>query len=352
MRRGAPTARRLALALKAALLVSLMVAALNACASGVTTSRPTPSPLPVVTLPSPLAAYHVYISDLSTGDVVLLGAYTYQVSRSVHGLALSADGRTLLVTDVSNNRVVGLAGAGSGVPTSRFATVGAQPVHAAATSDGKTLFVTNFGGASVSVVDTATWTTRKEIAVLDRPHAIILSPDGHYAYVTCYGGAAIAVLDTAREDLAATIPLPTPSAPYGLALSADGRYLYIGDNLNNKLFVLDTASRQVVARVPVGAKPALLARSSDGTRLYVANGQSHSVTVLDLARDPAHPVPLRDVPVDGYPHGLAVTPDGRYVVVANTISGNLSVIDAESDLVIATIASPVLRYPNDVLITS
>jgi YVTN family beta-propeller protein len=349
MRRGAATRRRMRWALTG--LLTLVVALLAGCASAATATQPTPAPLPTVTLPAPLAAYHVYISDLSTGDVILLGASTRRVSRSVHGLGLSADGRTLLVTDVGRNRVLGLAPNGSNAGEPRAAPVGTQPVHVAATPDGRILFVTNFGGASVSVVDAATWTTRKEIAVPDRPHAIVLSPGGRYAYVSCYGGAAIAVLDTAAEDLAATLPLPAPSAPYGLALSADGRYLYTSDNLNGKLLVLDTADRQVVASVPVGAKPALIARAPDGARLYVANGLSHSVTVLDTSRDAAHPVPLREVPVDGYPHGLAVTPDGRYVVVANTISGNLSVIDATTDLVVATIASPVLQYPNDVLIT-
>lgn len=344
---GVGTRRRLGWALT----VMLALACLGGCASAATASKPIPTPLPTVALPAPLAGYRVYISDLSTGDVILLGVSTRHAARSVHGLALSADGRTLLVTDVSQNRLLGLAPGGASADDARSAPVGTQPVHVAATPDGRTLFVTNFGGASVSVVDAATWTTRKAIAVPDRPHAIVLSPDGRYAYVSCYGGAAIAVLDTAQETLATTIPLPAPSAPYGLALSADGRYLYAGDNLNSKLLVLATTSRQVVASVPVGAKPALLARSPDGARLYVANGQSHSVTVLDTARDPAHPVPLREVPVDGYPHGLAVTPDGRYVVVANTISGNLSVIDAATDLVVATVASPVLQYPNDVLIT-
>ncbi len=314
------------------------------------TSRPSVSTaaLPILPLPGQLSGYHIFVTDLVTGDLSELGIATTHVSRSIHGLGLSSDGQTLYVTDISGSRVIAYALHGATLGDTHAAPVGNSPVHMVETLDGRTIYVTNFGGASISVIDVATWTQKRTIAVPAAPHAIVLSPDGRLAYVSCYGGAAIAVLDTQQATLAATITLPTGSQPYGIALSRDGRFLYASDNLTGRVFVVDTRSRQLLPAVLVGNHPALIARSPDGATLYVTNGGSHSVTALDIGSNPARPRVRATISVDGYPHGLALTPDGRYLVVANTISRNISVIDTQSEQVIATI--PGEKFPNDVII--
>jgi YVTN family beta-propeller protein len=305
--------------------------------------------LPLLRLPPQLAGYHIFVADLDTGDVAELGIQTLHVARSIHGLGLAADGRTLYVSAISDGRLDAFALADGRLSTEHGAPVGDQPVHMVNTLDGRTIFVTNFESGTVSVVDAATWRHVKDITVPARPHGIVLSPDGRWAYVACYGAAAIAVIDTASATLAATILMPQPSQPYGIAISPDGRYVYASDNLLGRLLVVDTAARKYVRSVPIGVHPALIARSPDGRTIYVTNGVSHSVSVLDIGADPARPV-VRGTPVmvDGYPHGLAVTPDGRYVVVANTLGGDLSVIDTRTETVVATIKGE--QDPNDVII--
>ena len=353
-RRGGRRGKSAATSLGAlALLVFLL--ALGGCGSSSqppASSQQPPAATTAVplTLPPQLAGYHIFVTDLLTGNVAELGQRTVHVASSVHGLGLSDDGQTLYVTDINGDRVEAYALAGGVIASTAAhgAAVGAQPVHMVATPDGSRIFVTNFGGQTVSVIATATWTSVASITVPAKPHAIVLSPDGRLAYAACYGGAAVAVIDTASATLTATIPLPAHAEPYGLAISRDGRYLYTSDNLNNRLDVLDSTTRQVVASVALGERPALIARSADGATLYVTNGASHSVSVFDLAHDPAHPASRATINVDGYPHGLALTPDGRYLIVANTLGKDLSVIATASDTVIATI--PAERFPNDVVI--
>jgi YVTN family beta-propeller protein len=220
-----------------------------------------------------------------------------------------------------------------------------------AARDGRTVYVTNFQGASVSVVDTRSWTKTKDIAVPDRPFDAVLSPDGRFVYVACYGGSAVAVIDAASASLAGTIALPQGTQPYGIAISPDGRYVYASDNANGQLLVLDANARSYLRAVPIGAKPALIARSPDGATLYVANGQAHSVSILDIGKDAAQPALRASVDVGGgYPHGIAVTPDGRYAVVATTFGKHLAVIDTATQRVVATAAAE--QDPNDVLITA
>lgn len=335
----------------AALAVALLVATaslLVGCgSSGAVT--PTPTPIATLTLPPQLSGYSVFVTDVLTGNMAELGKHTWHVARSIHGLGLSADGKTLYVTDVATNRLIAFD-LSSGTPREiHNVGVGAYPVHMVATRDGGTIFVTSFGGASVAVVDGHSWTLRATIITPDRPHSIVISPDGQWVYTGCYGGAAIAVINVAHDTLAATIPLPQAAEPYGLAISPNGRYLYASDNLTGRLFVVDAQTRQVVSSVSVGLHPALIARSPDGKTIYTANGGSHSVSVIDISHDPAHPTVRATVGVTGYPHGIAVTPDGRYVVVANTLGKDLAVIDVATLRVVATI--PGEQFPNDVLIT-
>ncbi len=330
------------------MLVVALAVLLTGCApSAAATTAPTP--LASLTLPPQLSRYAIFVTDVLTGNMAELGHHTWHVAQSIHGLGLSADGKTLYVTDVATNRLIAFD-LSSGTPRETHSVgVGAYPVHMVATRDGGTIFVTSFGGASVAVVDAHTWKLRVMIATPARPHSIVISPDGQWAYTGCYGGAAIAVINVASASLAATIPLPQSAEPYGLAISPNGRYLYASDNLTGRLFVVDTRARRVVDTVAVGLHPALIARSPDGKTLYVANGGSHSMSVLDISHDPSRPTVRATVGVTGYPHGIAVTPDGRYIVVADTLGKNLAAIDASALKVIATI--PGERFPNDVLIT-
>jgi YVTN family beta-propeller protein len=309
----------------------------------------TSAPLAILTLPAPLAPYSVFVTDLLTGDMAEVGRHTVHVAQSIHGLGLSADGKTLYVTDVAANRLFAFDLSGGAPHETHSVAVGPNPVHMVATHDDGTIFVSNFGGETVTVVDGHTWKVRSTITTPGGPHSILLSPDGQQVYVGCYRGSAIAIIDAASASLAATIPLPQSAQPYGLAISPDGRYVYASDNFTGRMFVVDTRTRTVVNSVQVGLHPALIARSPDGKTLYIANGGSHTVSVIDIGSDPMRPTVRKTIPVTGYPHGIAVTPDGRYVVVANTLGKDLSVIDTGTLSVIATI--PGERYPNDVLIT-
>jgi YVTN family beta-propeller protein len=297
-----------------------------------------------------LAGYHIFVTDLQTGTLAELGGEAVRVAESIHGLGLAVDGHTLYVSDIAGNALVAYPVQAGRLGAPRRVSVGKAPVHMVQTLDGRTIYVTNFGESSVSVVDVATWRQRATIPVPASPHGITISPDGRWIYVACVNGGAVAVIDAAAASLAGTITLPLGAHPYGVALSRDGRYLYVPDNFAARLFVVDTLTRRVVSEAPIGLRAALVARSSDAATLYVTNGASGTVSVLDIGTNPAHPSVHATVRVGTYPHGLALTPDGRYLVVANTLGDSLSVIATAGDQVVATV--PGDRYPNDVIAVS
>ena len=312
-------------------------------------TAPTATATPPATLPLPplLGAYHIFVSDLLSGDVYSLGAQTFPAARSTHGLGLSPDGKSLYATDSVGDQLLVFHLSGGRLSDEHAVKVGAQPVHMVASPDGRYVFVTNFSGASVSVVDTRTWRVVRTIVTPAAPHSIVTSPHGRYAYVACYLGAAIAIIDIARQALVGTIALPPLTRPYGLGISRDGHYLYASDNFSGRLFTLDALARRALTSTQVGLRPALIARSPDGATLYVANGASHDLSIVDIASDPAAPRVIATTPLEGYPHGVSVTPDGRYISVADTVSGDVSIVDALSHEVIATVTG--MKYPNDTL---
>lgn len=319
-----------------------------------TAPTPTTPALPVLATIDQLRAYHVFVTDLGTGDLAELGQATVNGGKSLHGIAFSPDGKRVYVGDVAESRVVAFDVTGARPRQVLSVTVGLSPVHFAFTQGGRYVYVTNFGGASISVIDTTSGTVIATIQTPQGPHGLVSSPDGKRLYVACLNGQVLAVIDTTTNTLAQTIPLPDNAHPYSVVSDTAGRYLYITDNFLGRVLVLDTTRLQNPAQAVVGGgkagqQPVLLAISPDGKHLYVTNSGGN-LSVLDIAAHPTQPALLATVVVGRSPHGVAVTPDGRYIIVANILSGNLSVVDATSNQVIATL--PAEKYPNDVAIVA
>lgn len=338
----------------AGLLAVFCLLFINACAPPAPSAEPTPTPtLPVLDAPPQLAAYHVFVTDIGNGDLAEVGRGTINGGKSLHGLALSPDGQVVYATDIADNRIDLFDATGSAPRFLRSVTVGLYPVHVAFGQGGRFAYVTNFQGATVSVVDVAQSKVIATIQTPAGPHGLTASPDGRFIYVACLNGQALAVIDTATNTLAQTLMLPANAHPYSVVAGKGGRYLYITDNFFGRVLVVDTTklhdpARAVVGGAAAGQTPVLLAIAPDGRRLYITNSGGN-LTVLDLGSNPTHPKLVATVPVGRSPHGVAVSPDGRYVIVANIQSGDLSVIDAADDAVVATIRAE--KNPNDVLIT-
>ena len=62
--------------------------------------------------------------------------------------------------------------------------------------DGKRVFVSNGGDASVSVIDVASNTITATIGVGQRPWNMALTPDGKKLYVACGRSGVVSVIDT------------------------------------------------------------------------------------------------------------------------------------------------------------
>jgi YVTN family beta-propeller protein len=121
------------------------------------------------------------------------------------------------------------------------------------------------------------------------PNALVVSPDGTRVYVVNRGEATISVVDTGTFTVTRTFPLGFGS-PNGIAITASGKRAYVGTGLG-RIIVID------LTRVPdTGLDPVIdvidddaifavngLSISPDGTRLLAAdtgNDQLHFVNIV------------------------------------------------------------------------
>ncbi|MEO8661432.1 MAG: bifunctional YncE family protein/alkaline phosphatase family protein [Bryobacteraceae bacterium] len=156
--------------------------------------------------------------------------------------------------------------------------VGLVPYETVLSPDGSRLFVSNWSGKSVSIVDPLSARELKRVPVGANPNAMVLSSDGRL-FVACSAADTVVTIDANTGDVLQTISTrlypraPNGSTPNALALDARRNILYVANADNNALQVIDVADRtnaRVLGFVPTGWYPSALALTEDGAKLVIA----------------------------------------------------------------------------------
>jgi len=224
-------------------------------------------------------------------------------------------------------------------PLGREVNLGLFPTGLALSNDGRVMLVTNNGFLfqSLTVVDTATLKTKDlRIGALGGNVlflGVALSPDGHTGYASGRTEADIEdVVYTATISAAPDITLGTPiklpegSFPAGMAMSPDGSRLYVAENLINLLAVIDTQTQTVIASIPVGQQPWGVAVHPTLPQVYVTNRVDKTVSIVDTEQLQE----IATVQTGNGPNAVAVSPNGGKIFVANATSDDLTVFDVNA----------------------
>jgi len=216
----------------------------------------------------------------------------------------------------------------------------------AISADGKTLVAANNYNDSISVVDTATGTVRYEYDL--RPYASSGAPagtkGGTFPYsVVLNGTVAYVGCDRDREVVAVDVASPTAGAllariqldgnPNGMTLSADGSNLYVAQDNQDQVAVIDTASSKVIHKIDTrgparldfppnttGAAPTAVAINQATKTLYAVNAGSNSIAVIPLSGPHAFKT-IGLIPTAYDPTDVAFSADGSWMYIINGKSG-------------------------------
>ncbi|WP_316736108.1 gliding motility-associated C-terminal domain-containing protein [Pedobacter aquatilis] len=229
------------------------------------------------------------------------------------------------VVNLSNNLVVAT------IP------VGLNPTNVDISPDGSLVYVGNYHGGSISVIDAAANTVKKNIITEDYQTGFVLSKNGNYIYAL-HGNGNFSVINTKTNEVVKTLRLNIST--YSLCASPDGKYIYIAAAYNDDVSVFDTQTNTIAYKIPIGAGSNTVTLSPDGLSLYVT-ARDNSIKVINtVTRSITSTIQIP------YPYATAISPDGKNLYVTSRAGGNsvivINKINTIDNTIIASI--PVGEY--------
>src|SRR5216684_4198297 len=212
----------------------------------------------------------------------------------------------------------------------------------AITADGTTLVAANNYNDSISVIDTASGTVRYEYDL--RPYASSGAPNGTkggtFPYsVVLNGTVAYVGCDRDREVVAVNVASPSAGAlvariqldgnPNGMTLSADGASLYVAQDNQDQVAVIDTKTNKLTNKIDTrgparldfppnttGAAPTAVTINQTTKTLYSVNAGSNSIAVIPLSGPQAFKTSGL-IPTAYDPTDVAFSADGSWMYIIN-----------------------------------
>lgn len=271
------------------------------------------------------------------------------------GLVFSPDGNTLYAAGGNDDAVYAYTRSGSSwAPSAKIALghggkgvgLSVQPNASglAISADGKTLVVANNYNDSISVIDTASATVRYEhdlrpyfannegtpgVAGGTFPFAVVIKGNG-IAYVSSDRDREVVAVDISSASAGHLIArIKVDGNALGMTLDAAQSRLYVAQDNADQVSVIDTGSNTVVARIDARAPTGLIAGpkytgaatfgvslSPDGNTLYAVNAGANSIAVIPLTGPNAGTV-AGLIPTAYEPHDIAFSPDGSWMYIVN-----------------------------------
>jgi len=116
------------------------------------------------------------------------------------------------------------------------------------------------------------------------PDAVAIDETANRIYVANYVGDSVTVVDGATMKSVATVA--AGHHPQALALDGKRHRIFVANTHSNNATVIDGATNRALATIPAGMHPYAVIVDPDSGDAYVANYGSHPVTKLDLEHLP------------------------------------------------------------------
>jgi YVTN family beta-propeller protein len=206
-----------------------------------------------------------------------------------------------------------------------------EPHHMALTPDGRSLVVGDTAGNALFFLDPRTGVLQRTITMSD-PYQIVFSPDGRYLTVAGLARDQIDIYNAQTMRLLHRIPAHT--MPSHINYSPDSRTVFVSLQVSGELIAIDTATGQVAWQKPVGNTPAGVLWH-DGMVMVGIMGEAHVAEV-----DPRTGDVIGTIPTKPGAHVMFIPPGGRIIYVTDRESGYISILDAKTLAVLKTVHMP------------
>jgi DNA-binding beta-propeller fold protein YncE len=213
---------------------------------------------------------------------------------------------------------------------------GRRPSELALTPDGKRVLVTGTfsGELTVLALDGEKLTPVRSLRLGFEPRGVAVAPDGDVAYVALTTAGAVAVVDL--KELKEVARVPVGRWPRYLALSPDGKRMAVGVNGEGGIAVVDTKVRRTLyVEDFTGINLGQMRTSADGKYVYFPwmVYRHNPITTFNIRQGWVLASRIARVRLDGKarreaisldpqgraiadPHGLTLSPDEKTLVCA------------------------------------
>jgi DNA-binding beta-propeller fold protein YncE len=222
------------------------------------------------------------------------------VLREPHHVALSPDGKSLLIGDTVGNEMLFLDPATAAIQK-RLPM--ADPYQLGFSPNGRFLVVNGLARNQVDVYDAGSLQLLKRFPIASMPSHLAFAPDSGRVFVSLQGTDSLVAIDLNR--LAVLWVQKIGKTPAGV-LWHDGKVL-VADMGTDYVAVVEPSDGRVVNRIHTGNGAHNLFLSPDRKIIWVNNRVGGTTTSLDAASL----APIRSYKIPGGPDDIDFAPDGR-----------------------------------------
>lgn len=284
------------------------------------------------------------------------------------GVSLSPDAKRAYVTNFGqhNGHNIDIFDATTLAPIDHIDVAG-NVVESVLSTDGSTIYASNFLRNSVQFIDVKSKRVTKEISTGTHPKILVVSPDGKFLFAANWSGNSVTQIEIASGKVVRTLPaglnprgmaitkggalyaanfngasidvfrgselsdrhrFPACAIPRHLALSVDEKQLFVSCYHDSMLQAVDLASEKVVHQLHVGSSPKTIEVSRDGRWIWSADygKETNSVSVVDTEDWTAR---VYAVPGMDHGSGLTIFPDGKRALVTGWYDNHVYLVGFE-----------------------
>ena len=207
----------------------------------------------------------------------------------------------------------------------RTVPVGAMPQAIALNRTTNKIYVPNFVGNTVSVIDGDSDAVIATVAVGKAPYSVAVNETTNRIYVPNNTDNTVSVINGGTDSVEATVA--AGNAARAAAVNATTNKIYVTNYTAASVSVIDGATNTVTTTVTVGSRPIAVAVNETTNKIYVANYWGDSVSVIDGTDDTVD----ETVTVGSDPRHLAVNETTNKVYVVDYRGPSVTVIDGEDN---------------------
>lgn len=173
----------------------------------------------------------------------------------VNHLDFSANGRYLIASCEFDGKLLKIDVMSRAVVASLQFQGHSMPQDVCLSPDGTIFYVADMGLNGVHEIDGENFSEAGFVPTGKGAHGLYVSRDSKSLYITNRGEGSVSVLDFAKRKVVKKWRIPHGGSPDMGGISADGKVLWLSGRYNSEVYAIDTNSGDLIARIAVGKGP-------------------------------------------------------------------------------------------------